>query len=114
MVLTIPMALLVIIAGFCQWGAHVVMLGRTYATPTPRYAVGSFIVLVCFAAGWGLDTRQQPVIGLGMVYASSFVATWLSYEADRPKPPTEADADRVLKHIIAEHTDDEPNGREAR
>lgn len=108
MLLTQSMAIFGIAAGFFQWTAHRMMRRRTYATPIPRYAVGSFIILCCFAAGWGMEPAQHPVIGLVLTYGTSLIGTWLGYEQDRPVA-TEKDVDRLLGHVIAEHTNGEGN-----
>ena len=106
MLLTLPMAICGVAAGMCQYGAHQWMKNRTYPTPIPRYAVGSFFVLLWFAFGWGMDTAQHPISGLVYLYGTSLIATWIGYEKDRPRA-TEKDTARIIATIVGEHTDDD-------
>jgi hypothetical protein len=91
-----------ICAGACQWLAHVLMRNRTYLTPIPRYGVGVAVALFWFSLAYLLDTRQHPITGIWYMFGASGVATWMAYEADK-KVPTEADVERFVGHIAAEH-----------
>lgn len=108
--LTLSTAAAGITAGACQLLAHHLMRGRSYPTPIPRYAVGSFIVFASFAVALVIDPRQDPIIALAYIYAASMVATWLGYDND-PAPArfeaTPLDIEKWAAAIESEHRETE-------
>lgn len=95
-----------IVAGACQWLAHLLMDKRTYTTPVPRYGVGVAIALTWFSVAYVFEPSQDPITAIWYIFGASGVATWLAYEADK-KMPTEADVERLAGYIAAEHNEQE-------
>lgn len=112
MLLTWATTALGLIGFGAQMIAHVLMWedGRPERAPTPRYAVGLFIVGLCFSAGLALDGRQDPIAAFWYNAILSGAATGACYEWRRrypKKPPfTSTDLEKWADVIAAEHDND--------
>jgi hypothetical protein len=112
MLLTWATAALGLIGFGCQIAAHILMWenGRPERAPTPRYAVGIFIIGVCFSTGLALDDRQDAIAAFWYNAILSGAATGLCYELRRRwvakgdrLPPTPADLEMWADAIAGEH-----------
>lgn len=89
--------------------AHVLMWedGRAERTPTPRYAVGLFVVGICFSAGLTIDGQQDPIAAFWYNAILSGAATGACYEWRRRHPakpaPTRGELEKWADAIAGEH-----------
>lgn len=109
MLLTWATAALGLIGFGAQIAAHILMWedGRPERAPTPRYAVGLFIIGVCFSTGLAIDPQQDAIAAFWYNAILSGAATGLCYEVRRrwtkPITPTPADLEKWADAIAGEH-----------
>lgn len=111
MLLTWATVTLGLIGFGCQIAAHFLMWedGRAERAPVARYAVGVFVIGICFSTGLALDGRQDATAAFWYNAILSGAATGFCYEArrrgwfGRPPAPTLADLDKWADAIAGEH-----------
>jgi hypothetical protein len=108
MLLTWATTALGLIGFGCQIAAHILMWedGKSERTPTPRYAVGLFVIGVCFSTGLALDMRQDAIAAFWYNAILSGAATGLCYEVRRRRkhaPALPTDLEKWANAIAEEH-----------